>query len=120
MGVSISVTLYPIVVQEIANKVKRAVGSRYELEYYDRCEFNCPAGCGAIYECELYVIDKYNDLGVAKITWTERVECMCFETWCEPERRVLSSELLIEDMGLPQDKKDKLQKVIEKVNKRLT
>jgi hypothetical protein len=113
-----SIVLYPITIQEIANKVRRAVGTKYKLEYYDRCTYNCPAGCGALYVCELYIVDKYEDKAVAKIEWTERVDCVCFETWCDPTERKLSSELVIEDMGLPQDKKDKLEKVIEKVNAR--
>jgi hypothetical protein len=117
--VSISVVLYPMVIQEIANKVKRAVGSRYELEYYDHCEFNCPAGCNALYTCELYVVDKYNDLGVAKITWAERVECVCHETWCDPTGRKLSKPLKLEDWGLPEDKKLKIEKIIAKVNAKL-
>jgi len=115
----ISVVLYPITIQKIANKVKRVLGKHYELEYYDHCEFNCPAGCGALYVCELYIIDKYTDEAVAKLTWTERVECVCYDTICEPDRRVLSRPLRFEDMGLPQDKKDKLDKIIEKVNARL-
>jgi hypothetical protein len=118
-GVSISIVLYPMTIQEIANKIKRAVGTKYGLEYYDHCEFNCPAGCNALYVCELYVIDKYTNEAVAKIDWAERVECICHETWCEPDRRILSKPLKLEDMGLPQDKKDKLEKIIAKVNERL-
>ena len=113
-----SIVLYPITIQEIANKVRRAVGTKYRLEYYDRCTYNCPAGCGALYICDLYVVDKYEDKAVAKIEWTERVECVCYDTICEPDRRVLSRPLRFEDMGLPQDKKDKLDKIIEKVNAR--
>jgi len=115
----ISVVLYPITIQKIANKVKRVLGKHYELEYYDHCEFNCPAGCGALYVCELYIIDKYTDEAVAKLTWTERVECVCYDTICEPDRRVLSRPIELEDMGLPQDKINKLDKIIEKVNARL-
>jgi len=117
--VSISIVLYPVVVQEIVNKIKRILGTKYELEYYDHCEFNCPAGCDALYICELYVVDKYNDLNVAKITWAERIECVCYETLCEPNRRKLSSELVIENWGLPQDRKAKLEKIIAKVNAKL-
>jgi hypothetical protein len=116
---SISVILYPVVIQEIANKIKRAVGTKYELEYYDHCEFNCPAGCGALYICDLYVVDKHTDEAVAKITWTEKVECSCYDTICEPDRRVLSKPLKLEVMGLPQDKKDKLEKIIARINERL-
>jgi hypothetical protein len=117
----ISVVLYPITIQKIANKVKRVLGKHYELEYYDHCEFNCPAGCNALYVCELYIIDKYTDEAVAKLEWIERVECVCFETWCEPDRRVLSKPLKLEifDEDRLGDRKAKLEKIIERINSRL-
>ena len=118
---SISITPYPMVVQEIANKVERAVGSRYELEYYDHCEFNCPYGCGAIYECELYIVDKNTDEAVAKLEWTEKVECSCYDTICEPDRRALSKPIKLEvfDEDRLDDRKAKLEKIIERINSRL-
>jgi hypothetical protein len=120
LGVKVyHIELAPIGYQVLRNKVRRAAGRRYSLDYAEGCLTNCPAGCGARYYCDVLIVDRETDRAVARLYWYEVVRCVCYETYCDPDRREIVGEIRLEDYGLPEDKRSNLEKVVNEVNARL-